>query len=50
MACKDTVIFRGELDPKKIYQALADIVGDRTGMEIIVTDVKKVEKAQEGAG
>ncbi|WP_434310194.1 hypothetical protein [Hominifimenecus sp. rT4P-3] len=50
MVCKDTVIVRGELDPKKIYQALADVAGDRTGMEITVTRVVKTEKAKEGAG
>lgn len=49
MESKDTVIVHGEFDPIKVYQALADIIGERNGMVITVTGVKKVE-TKEGAG
>lgn len=47
---KDTVIVRGEFDPMKVFQALADIIGERNGMEITVTGIKKTEETEEGAG
>lgn len=49
MENKDTVIIRGEFDPVKVYQALADVIGERNGLEITVTGVKKID-TKEDAG
>lgn len=46
----DVVIVRGEFNPKKVFQLLADILGDRYGMEVTVTDVIRKEDLKEEAG
>lgn len=38
-----------KLDVRKAFQALADIIGDRYGMNIQVTEVKRKEEAEESA-
>ncbi len=49
---KDVVTMTGNFDPQKVFQALADIIGDRNGLEIKVVSVsKKGDKAdKEKAG
>lgn len=41
MASKDIVTMVGELDVKKVYQALATILGDRAGIRITLKSVQK---------
>lgn len=41
MTGKDVVTTQGTFDPRKVFQALADIIGDRNGLEIKVVSVSK---------
>ena len=47
---KDVVTMTGNFDPQKVFQALADIIGDRNGLEIKVVSVSKKVKESEKAG
>lgn len=38
-----------KLDVRKAFQAIASIVGDRYGMDIQVTEVKKKEESEKSA-
>jgi len=50
MKSKDIVIVHGEVDPQKIFQSLANIIGDRHGTKITVTGVRKAEETKEETG
>ncbi len=38
-----------KLDVRKAFEAIANIIGDRYGMEIKVKDIKKKEEAEKTA-
>ena len=46
----DITILRGVFDPKQVFQLLADILGDRYGVEVTVTDVIRKEDLKEETG
>lgn len=47
----DTVAVKGEFDAEKAFEMIAEIIGDREGMEIRLKSIrKKTEKNEPAAG